>query len=62
MFKASDDLKADDFHDENVEEIDPIAEKKLIRKIDLHLMPSVFILYLFSYVVGTHVLNRLKCY
>ncbi|KAJ5370665.1 uncharacterized protein N7496_006757 [Penicillium cataractarum] len=38
------------FHNENVEEIDPIAEKKLIRKIDLHLMSSVFILYLFSCV------------
>lgn len=62
MSKASEDLKAEVFHDENVEEIDPIAEKKLIRKIDLHLMPSVFILYLFSYVVGETPLNRLKCY
>jgi len=32
--------------------IDPIAEKKLVRKIDLYLMPSIFVLYLFSFVVS----------
>ncbi|KAJ5356546.1 hypothetical protein N7517_011155, partial [Penicillium concentricum] len=30
--------------------IDASSEKKLIRKIDFHLMPSIFILYLFSYM------------
>ena len=39
---------------ENVAEntmVDEETEKKLVRKIDLYLMPSVFVLYLFSYVV-----------
>jgi hypothetical protein len=46
--------KAEALHSENVTEctmVDAEAEKKLVRKIDLYLMPSVFILYLFSYVV-----------
>ncbi|CAG8130231.1 unnamed protein product [Penicillium nalgiovense] len=30
--------------------VDADAEKKLVRKIDLYLMPSIFILYLFSYM------------
>ncbi|KAF4759656.1 hypothetical protein HAV15_008057 [Penicillium sp. str.  len=30
--------------------VDLDAEKKLVRKIDLYLMPSIFILYLFSYM------------
>jgi hypothetical protein len=32
--------------------LDAVAEKKLVRKIDLYLMPSIFVLYLLSYVVG----------
>lgn len=46
--------KTEALHSENVAEcsmVDAEAEKKLVRKIDLYLMPSVFILYLFSYVV-----------
>jgi hypothetical protein len=31
--------------------VDADVEKKLVRKIDLYLMPSIFILYLFSYMV-----------
>ncbi|KAJ5695899.1 hypothetical protein N7536_006311 [Penicillium majusculum] len=30
--------------------VDLDAEKKLVRKVDLYLMPSIFILYLFSYM------------
>ncbi|KUJ24007.1 MFS general substrate transporter [Mollisia scopiformis] len=30
--------------------IDPVEEKKVLRKIDLYLMPSIFILYLFSFI------------
>jgi hypothetical protein len=51
------DGKLQAIHSENGEEvipIDPKAEKKLVRKIDLYLMPSVFVLYLFSYVVRYH--------
>lgn len=42
------------FHQEDCEilVIDPVEEKKLVRKIDLFLMPSIFVLYLFSFVVS----------
>jgi len=46
--------KTEVLHTENVAEntmVDEETEKKLVRKIDLYLMPSVFVLYLFSYVV-----------
>lgn len=51
MSKAVENLKVEAFHHEQVIDIDPAAEKRLVRKIDLYLMPSVFVLYLFSYVV-----------
>ncbi|KAJ5101919.1 Major facilitator superfamily domain general substrate transporter [Penicillium alfredii] len=54
MSLGAEDVKPKAFHaEEGTREsiaVDPVAEKKLVRKIDLHLMPSVFILYLFSYV------------
>lgn len=31
-------------------EIDAAAEKKLLRKIDLHLLPILWILYLFAFI------------
>lgn len=37
----------------NEMEIDVAAEKLLVRKIDMYLMPAIFVLYLFSFVVGT---------
>lgn len=56
MSLGAEDVKPKAFHaEEGTREsiaVDPVAEKKLVRKIDLYLMPSVFILYLFSYVVG----------
>ncbi|KXG47678.1 Major facilitator superfamily domain, general substrate transporter [Penicillium griseofulvum] len=43
--------KPRDLHSENTSIIvDADAEKKLVRTIDLYLMPSIFILYLFSYM------------
>ena len=33
-----------------LEEIDHAAEKKLVRKLDLHIIPSVMLLYLFSFL------------
>jgi hypothetical protein len=57
MSLSMEDGKLQAIHSENGEEvipIDPKAEKKLVRKIDLYLMPSVFVLYLFSYVVRYH--------
>lgn len=51
------DIKAEAFHDERPIDIDPIAERRLVRKIDLYLMPSVFVLYLFSYVVSDQLYN-----
>jgi hypothetical protein len=56
MMSSNPDLvKADIVHEENafaLADIDADAEKKLVRKIDLYLMPSVFVLYLLSYVVS----------
>jgi hypothetical protein len=57
MSLSMEDGKLQAIHSKNGEEvipIDPKAEKKLVRKIDLYLMPSVFVLYLFSYVVRYH--------
>lgn len=51
MSQVINDLKEEASHDEQAIDIDPVAEKRLIRKIDLYLMPSAFVLYLFSYVV-----------
>lgn len=31
-------------------EIDHVAEKKLVRKLDLHIVPIVMLLYLFSFL------------
>lgn len=50
--------KMETVHEETA--VDPVAEKKLLRKIDLYLMPSVFILYLFSYVVSMRGLTHIK--
>ncbi|CAI7646470.1 unnamed protein product [Penicillium pancosmium] len=50
MSQVINDLKAEASHDEQAIDIDPVAEKRLVRKIDLYLMPSAFVLYLFSYV------------
>ncbi|KAJ5897146.1 Major facilitator superfamily domain general substrate transporter [Penicillium tannophilum] len=53
MSDAAEDVKAEASHAERISElitIDPVDEKNLVRKIDLYLMPSVFVLYLFSYV------------
>lgn len=43
--------KEDPDSDHVPEAIDPVAEKKLLRKIDLFLMPAVWILMVFSYIV-----------
>lgn len=42
--------QSDPQENENVE-LDPESLKKLVRKIDLWLMPSIWIIYLLSYVV-----------
>lgn len=64
MAQAVDDIKAEAFHDERpvdtINSIDPIAERRLVRKIDLYLMPSVFVLYLFSYVVSDQLHNPIR--
>ena len=35
---------------ESLEGIDHAAEKKLVRKLDLHIIPIVMLLYLFSFL------------
>jgi hypothetical protein len=40
--------------------IDPIAEKKLLRKCDLHVLPPLFVLFLLAFLDRTNIgiLNR----
>lgn len=33
-----------------LEDVDPIAEARLVRKLDLHIIPVVMLLYLFSFL------------
>lgn len=40
--------------------IDPLAEKKLVRKIDLYLMPALWVLMVFSYIVSPLYLKGLR--
>lgn len=35
---------------DDVQTIDPVAEAKLIRKLDLRLMPIVTLIYLFAFI------------
>ncbi|KAH8892590.1 MFS general substrate transporter [Thozetella sp. PMI_491] len=42
-------------HREVGDSIDPVAHKKLLRKIDLYLMPAIWVIYLFSYVDRTNI-------
>jgi hypothetical protein len=37
--------------------IDPQAEKKLVRKLDLYIIPVIFITYLLSYLDRTNIGN-----
>jgi hypothetical protein len=44
-------------------EIDPVKEKKLVRKLDFHIVPVVMLLYLLSFLdrcVYTQLLDPLK--
>ena len=41
---------ATDSHGQSLVQFDPIAEKKLRRKIDLHVVPTVILLYLFCFI------------
>ncbi|KAI4229804.1 MAG: hypothetical protein L6R36_000591 [Xanthoria steineri] len=40
-----------------VPDIDPVAEKKLVRKLDLHIIPFVMLLYLFSFLDRVNIGN-----
>ena len=37
--------------------IDPLAEKKLLRKVDLHLIPMLFLLFLMAFLDRTNIGN-----
>ncbi|KAH8176981.1 major facilitator superfamily protein [Sarocladium implicatum] len=53
-----DDVKPDDpTLEAGHEAIDPEAEKKLVRKIDMHILPCMFIMYLLSYMDRTNIGN-----
>lgn len=38
---------------------DTDAEKKLVRKIDMHLMPTLWIMYILNYVDRTNIVGNL---
>lgn len=40
----------EEFSYDDVQTIDPVAEAKLIRKLDLRLMPIVTLIYLFAFI------------
>lgn len=35
--------------------VDPIAEKKLLRKVDLHVLPPLFVLFLMAFLDRTNI-------
>ncbi|KAI4250361.1 MAG: hypothetical protein L6R42_008736, partial [Xanthoria sp. 1 TBL-2021] len=41
----------------DVPEIDHVAEKKLVRKLDLHIIPFIMLLYLFSFLDRVNIGN-----
>jgi hypothetical protein len=54
IFPLNDHVSKDGAEEENIgiqlPEIDSVAEKKLVRKLDMHLVPVVMLLYLLSYL------------
>ncbi|PSN62452.1 MFS general substrate transporter [Corynespora cassiicola Philippines] len=60
-----DEKKAPSFPDEKIEaindlsgtNIDPAAEKKLLRKLDLHILPPLFVLFLLAFLDRTNIGN-----
>lgn len=50
-------VEAIEFHKPNDNDVEfeenTVEEKKLVRRIDMYLMPSVWVLYLFSYMDRT---------
>lgn len=52
-------VKANDRSTENYE-IDPVAEKKLLRKIDLHLIPVLWFLYMLAFLDRTNIGAQLQ--
>lgn len=44
------DRLTDDEIEGQLEDVDPIAEAKLVRKLDLYIIPVVMLLYLFSFL------------
>jgi hypothetical protein len=54
------DNKIEVINDTHGTNIDPIAEKKLLRKCDLHVLPPLFVLFLIAFLdrvnIGTSLL------
>ena len=44
------DRLTDDEIEGQLEDVDPIAEARLVRKLDLYIIPVVMLLYLFSFL------------
>ena len=42
--------RAEEAYDEALAGLDPAAEKRALRKVDWHILPVVFLFYLFSFL------------
>lgn len=47
--------KVESLEDQSSVTVDPAAEKKLLRKIDLHLLPPLFTLFLLAFLDRTNI-------
>lgn len=51
------DVKLEAINDTAGTNIDPVAEKKLLRKCDLHVLPPLFVLFLMAFLDRTNIGN-----
>jgi len=51
------DEKLETINDTSGTNIDPVAEKKLLRKCDLHVLPPLFVLFLMAFLDRTNIGN-----
>ncbi|KAL0469716.1 hypothetical protein QR685DRAFT_298021 [Neurospora intermedia] len=57
-YRAERGQAATDIHGNPLIELDPVAESKLRRKIDLYVVPTVAILYLFCFIDRANIGER----
>jgi hypothetical protein len=47
--------KIEAVHDNGVGSVDAVAEKKLLLKVDLHVLPPLFVLFLLAFLDRTNI-------